>query len=136
MICKFCRCGKIIPKVEGLCEECKKELYSKNKATRKDFEKNKFYSSVNWIKARNSVRKRDSYICLYCYNVYHELTPVELVHHIVPFKEDEKMRLDKNNLISLCRQCHEFVHGEYNKSLKNKEKMQQELLSLISLARG
>lgn len=131
MIKKFCRCGKIIPKIDGLCEECKRKRYSKDKTNRKDLEKNKFYSSVKWIKARNSVRKRDKYVCLYCYNIHEELTPVQLVHHIVPYKEDSELRLDKANLISLCRECHDVIHREYDKDMISKDKMQQQLLELI-----
>ena len=128
---KFCRCGKIILKKDVLCIDCKRKLYRDDKAKRKDFNRNKFYSTVEWIKTRNSVRKRDRYICKYCYEFHKELMVVECVHHIIDYKEDDSLKLDKSNLISVCNECHRMIHIQYESSEKDKKKMQDKLNTLI-----
>lgn len=39
-------------------------------------------------------------------------TPAKEVHHIVPISQDPSKRLDINNLVSLCKTCHEIRHGK------------------------
>ena len=132
---KFCRCGKIILKRDIYCQECK-EKYSKiynrkNKVNRKDFEVNKFYSTARWIRIRDRIRLRDRYLCLYCYIKNMKLSSVTVVHHIIPFKEDDKLKYDKDNLICLCRECHDMIHNEYDIDEINKNNMQNELKKLV-----
>lgn len=42
----------------------------------------------------------------------------DTVHHIVTVENDPALRLDFNNLVSLCRNCHESFHGRVK--FKNK----------------
>ena len=61
-----------------------------------------------------SIRKRDKYLCKIClswkYDTNYKYTHKELeVHHIVPIEEDYSLRLDSNNLITLCRMHHEMA---------------------------
>ncbi len=51
---------------------------------------------------RESIRKRDSYICFMCKIKQEELNEKLHIHHI----DYNKKNLDPNNLISLCRKCH------------------------------
>jgi 5-methylcytosine-specific restriction endonuclease McrA len=43
------------------------------------------------------------------------------VHHIIPISVDDSLKLDNDNLITLCPRCHHEVegHSEYVKVLKN-----------------
>jgi len=64
---------------------------------------------ANWLKIRESVRKRDQYKCQVCGAV--ESDKQHDVHHKIPFRTftsiDEANRLD--NLSTLCRTCHQKV---------------------------
>lgn len=42
------------------------------------------------------------------------------VHHIYPFREYEELRMDSENLITLCRDCHTLVHGGRFQSVDSK----------------
>ena len=34
------------------------------------------------------------------------------VHHIIPVNTDDELRLDDDNLITLCNSCHALVEGD------------------------
>jgi 5-methylcytosine-specific restriction endonuclease McrA len=57
----------------------------------------------NW---RDSVYKRDSYTCQHCRKVGGELN----AHHIKSYKDFPKLRLDVDNGLTLCRECHLNEH--------------------------
>lgn len=60
-------------------------------------------------KILSSVRKRDRF-CQRCreYGKLH-------VHHIKSYAEHPELRYDMNNLICLCKACHNWVHSKANK---------------------
>lgn len=75
----------------------------------KNFSK-KLYNSAKWKKIRHFVLTRDFYICQVCgepncNTVHHivELTPVNI--------NDTDITLNPENLVTLCNQCHDEVHG-------------------------
>ena len=74
----------------------------------KNFSK-KLYNSKDWRNIRQIVLNRDFYICQVCgepncNTVHHivELTPVNI--------NDIDITLNPENLITLCKQCHDEVH--------------------------
>lgn len=68
-------------------------ITSKNKLVRRSFEMRE------WIK---SIFCRDNYECQICGVRGNKLE----AHHIVKFSENESLRLNKNNGITLCKDCH------------------------------
>lgn len=58
---------------------------------------------------KESIRKRDEYICQFCGICQNELNCLLDVHHI----DYNKDNLDPKNLISLCRSCH--IKTNYNR---------------------
>lgn len=59
-----------------------------------------------WTKVREEALKRDCYLCQDCLD-RGEVTPALDVDHIVPFVGlDDPLRLDIDNLRSLCRSDH------------------------------
>lgn len=66
--------------------------------------------SGNWRKISNQTKKRDHWTCQKCGSKGGKYGDAELhAHHIVP---KSKGGADKsNNLITLCRKCHEKQHG-------------------------
>ena len=74
----------------------------------------KYYNSALWKHLRNSWIKEHP-VCEICYR-QGIIKAAEEVHHIRPFTrgltEEERwtLLLDEDNVISLCRHCHEEVH--------------------------
>jgi 5-methylcytosine-specific restriction enzyme A len=71
-------------------------------------------NNYSWSKARIAVLERDEYNCVKCGR------PATDVHH----RQPKKMGGTKNarivyglaNLVSLCRLCHSWIHGNPNES--------------------
>ena len=77
-------------------------------------EEDKFRSTYVWQKKRESIKQRDNYLCQVCirklYNTLKQYNYEDIqVHHIVPLKEDYELRLEDDNLISLCKYHHELA---------------------------
>lgn len=64
-------------------------------------------SSAEYKKWHREVLKRDFYRCRSC-----GAKPKKLeVHHIVPFKESKELRMEVQNGITLCHDCHNETRG-------------------------
>lgn len=72
-----------------------------------------FYHSSKWRKLRASVLAEAFHLCESC-KEQGELTPADTVHHLVELKEDWALRLTRENLIAICRTCHEKVHDRFS----------------------
>ena len=79
-------------------------------------DQNKFRSKNAWTKKSVAIRKRDGYLCQICARGLYD--PEKLyqtenleVHHIVPLKNDYNLRLDDENLITLCGKHHEMAEA-------------------------
>ena len=59
-----------------------------------------------WQKIRNIIRRRDNHTCMICGIKEQYLKQKLCVHHL----DENKQNIQKNNLISLCRQCHTRIH--------------------------
>ena len=110
--CSFC--GKI----HDFNTECPKRAeYKKQQQAKYDrssysYERNSkadsFRNTKLWQAKRYEIRQRDLNMCRYCFLVRHRITTSFLsVHHIQPLAECFDKRLDGDNLITLCRECHE-----------------------------
>jgi hypothetical protein len=74
-------------------------------------ERQKLYSSLEWKDVRREVMQRDKCFCKRCGK---EVKGREMhIHHIIPFS-DKNQQLNPNNLATLCRNCHVFVHSKEN----------------------
>lgn len=51
------------------------------------------------------------------------------LHHIVPFAENENLRIDPNNASCLCASCHMKFHSIYGKKHNNKHQLYEFLTS-------
>jgi len=52
----------------------------------------------------------DNPLCYHCADAG-SIKIADVVHHILPIEEFPESRLDPDNLMSLCRDCHEKEHG-------------------------
>ena len=70
------------------------------------------YNSKAWKECRKQILRRDSYTCQECIEVR-----AEEVHHIVELSpkniHDERIALNPDNLISLCKACHSKITDGY-----------------------
>ena len=83
------------------------------KCMAKEFSK-AFYKSRTWQKVRQFIWKRDNGLCQDCLKKG-LITPGKEVHHVVELTEDNIMdasiSLGEDNLITLCKSCHEARHN-------------------------
>lgn len=78
---------------------------------------------------RKSVFKRDLYTCKCCGDKSGVGNKVELnAHHIKNWKDNEDLRYDINNGITLCDKCHIDFHSKYGKK-NNTEQQLKEFLN-------
>lgn len=64
--------------------------------------------SVKMKNFRNEIFKRDNYTCKFCGRCRKAGDRVILnVHHLKSFAIYKELRFDKNNVITLCRECHQ-----------------------------
>lgn len=101
--CKYC--GKIHDRKEQ-CE--KKPVHTRG--SREDL----FRNTQAWKDKRERIKKRDKYLCQACLNelsgTEHRLNTEDLsVHHIQSLKTNFELRLDDDNLITLCSKHHEMA---------------------------
>lgn len=86
------------------------QQYNKYK---RDKESQRFYNSRAWQRVRTLVLIRDYYLCQEC--LKQKIIKVyNVVHHIVPLKENKELSLDIDNLICLCHECHNRIENEGN----------------------
>ena len=81
---------------------------TKNKRT-------KFYKSAERIKKRKEIIDRDNNECQHCKSKGFAVVGQNIVldvHHIVHLEDSWEQRLDGDNLITLCRPCHNLQHPE------------------------
>lgn len=102
---KSCRyCGRV-HKFGCGCPKKPKRSYS-DEAPR-DSAEDKFRNRKSWRRKAEEIKERDLQLCRVCLAqkryVFRDLS----VHHIVPLREDITLGLVNDNLITLCRRCHE-----------------------------
>lgn len=69
----------------------------------------KFRSSYDWKLKRVHIMKRDKFLCAVCLNAGRLCNENLSVHHIRPLETAFDMRLDDDNLITLCEKHHEMA---------------------------
>ncbi|WP_363549572.1 HNH endonuclease signature motif containing protein [Caldifermentibacillus hisashii] len=80
---------------------------------------NPFYKSQKWIRKRELILKRDEYKCRECKR-YGKTSPATTVHHVIPLDQRPDLKLNINNLISLCDKCHNQMHNRITGELTEK----------------
>ena len=81
-----------------------------------------FYKWSKWLQVRQQVLSLDRNECQLCRNKYHRYRRADTVHHVNHLKDRPDLALEiyyenpathkrERNLIALCHDCHEEVHG-------------------------
>ncbi|MET3109742.1 HNH endonuclease [Salinicoccus halitifaciens] len=110
--CNEVGCRELIERRETYCEKHKGVVDKRYNDYRNKYDREyiSFYRSPSWRKKRKEALRRDNWICKDCeqaglYQIAEE------VHHIIEVKDDWKKRLDIDNLVSLCKLCHNKRHN-------------------------
>lgn len=80
--------------------------------------------------------KKYGSIDLYSYFTFGVIEKAEVVHHIIPVKENYALRFEYCNLIPLTEANHRRIHIIMDSSKSEKEKIIKQLQELISIWRG
>jgi hypothetical protein len=76
-------------------------------------ERQRLYKTAEWKAALAATFARDDYHCRRCGTA--KTGGVVLhAHHIASFAEHQERRFDLDNLVTLCRTCHLWVHSKQN----------------------
>ena len=130
MLLKSCRrCGNLIAYGSAYCSTCKpiveaekeQRLVEQKRKGNKKYNKTRdpkyirFYNSSEWRILSARRLQDDGYKCVKCKAIASE------ADHIKPIQTPEgwELRLDYNNLQSLCIDCHNAKHNRFQK--KNKQ---------------
>ena len=70
---------------------------------------NKFYQSKEWHELRMAKRVASDGLCEMC-RAKGIIREAKEIHHIEPITENWNKRLDYDNLIALCSDCHNQQH--------------------------
>lgn len=115
--CKYCM------RIHDSKHDCGKKPVPKKEPT----EINRFRWSRKWTEKREQIKEIDNYLCQECKaNGIYTYDGLE-VHHIVPLVDDFDLRMDEDNLITLCQEHHEQAE---------KGEISRECLKMRILERG
>ena len=70
-----------------------------------------FYNSKRWKDKRQYILHRDHYLCQEC-KKYGRNNEAKIVHHIKEVEDHPELKLKNDNLVSVCKSCHNKVHPE------------------------
>ena len=127
MIIKLCaKCRKPIKYPNRFCSDCN-EIYKeeeennirlRNKRYNQTRDKKYliFYKSIDWNLLKNKKLQDTKYKCERCQELGKHTLAAE-VHHLKPIQTEEgwELRLDYNNLKSVCIECHNWYHKRFQK---------------------
>lgn len=120
--CKYC--GRIHEQ-SFICAQ-KQQAQIKRQQNRKQTSALRFRRSDIWTNKSISIRRRDNYLCLCCkaqlVGTTKQYNTINLsVHHIVPIEENYNLRLNDENLITVCDVHHEMCEaGEIPRAIQSR----------------
>lgn len=110
--CNFNGCTNKIDK-GNYCNEHKRSKKKRKQQKNIYHHENKpFYRSDPWKAIRSKVYEREKGYCQRCGKFIFGRRAH--IHHIIPIRQDESLKLEENNLMLLCPKCHTIVENEDN----------------------
>jgi 5-methylcytosine-specific restriction enzyme A len=116
---KYCDFNGCTTKIKrgSYCDEHKRSKQSfRNKQKKKyiyHHDNKQFYNSKPWKYVRSEVYQRELGYCQRCKKFV--FGRQAHVHHIIEIKKDPTLKLEPNNLMLLCPQCHTLEENKENK---------------------
>ncbi|MGB9813519.1 MAG: HNH endonuclease [Thermovenabulum sp.] len=123
--CRKAGCPNLTRDKTGYCELHKREYldylkrlkierdkrYDEQVRKTRDKKYWEFYKSDEWGRVKTQALVRDKGLCQWCLRKG-IIRNADVVHHIVPLKEDWSKRFDLDNLVSICHECHNKHHNK------------------------
>ena len=107
--CSYCH---KIHDVKMKCTAKRGYYREKNSRYEKDKDYTRFIKSKQWFNKSQEIKLLDSHCCLVCKSLGLN-SPVYLeVHHIVKYRNNTSLRLDNDNLITLCIAHHKQADSD------------------------
>lgn len=72
-------------------------------------DRQRLYAGAEWKRVARSVRARDGYRCVRCGAEKQGLRSLHL-HHLKPWAGHPELRFDPDNIVTLCKACHDDAH--------------------------
>ncbi len=132
--CRNCR--TLIDYGNTYCSRCNEEVKKQRKqyTTERVREADKYTKTATWQSLRKEIIIRDKGCCVLCFLrgriEYRQLQ----VHHIVKRVDDLSLAYDRDNLVTLCRNCHEEVEKlspQKQRELLNMQESEKEISFLL-----
>ena len=96
---------------------------NRRKMTREETEA--FYNSPRWRRKQKAILRRDHYQCQLCKR-YGRISEATIVHHKLELAEYPELAMDDDNLVSVCRKCHNKLHDEKGAKAQQKRRYNHE----------
>lgn len=116
--CRYPTCSQLIPfdQKNPFCKKHGKNWHQRQfnyqKTNYKNYNKyqrdpvaNAFYHSAPWRRLSADLRRKSMWTCECCGHTY-DAKSFLVVDHIIPFKVEPRLKLDRKNLWVLCKKCH------------------------------
>lgn len=116
--CRYSTCNQLIPfdQKNPFCKKHGKNWHQRKfnyqKTNYKNYNKyqrdpvaNAFYHSAPWRRLSVDLRRKSMWTCECCGHTYNAKSFL-VVDHIIPFKVEPRLKLDRKNLWVLCKKCH------------------------------
>lgn len=75
-------------------------------------DRDNFYWSRGWFYKREAIKERDNHECKVCKSQGRVTLTNLIVHHIKPLEFHPDLKLEDDNLITVCKSCHNRIHFE------------------------
>ena len=128
--CKANGCHELTREVNGYCKEHQALAFKRVNITKFD----KFYMCNAWKVKRDKIKKLYKSTCVICLLTKDDPKECQCIHHIEELSQAWEKRLDTNNLIPLCRECHDEVHRRYK--TKEKKEVQKKLKEFLKVVKS
>lgn len=76
-------------------------------------ERQKIYSTLEWKALVKYIYARDNYTCQRCHGSSRYSNRLH-AHHLKSWTRYPKLRTEPSNLITVCRECHQWIHSNKN----------------------
>jgi len=107
---RFCKCGAVL-RVGESCKQCKPTKQTTNER------------GYTYDHKKASERHRTNFpLCERCMMLKGviESNPSMHMHHITPIQESEAMRMNPNNWLAVCIECHDAIEGDVMQGMEIK----------------
>lgn len=120
-------CGKKVSKKSKRCIFCANRginnpCYDRNLSDDERQSQKYFPGLGKWS---NEVKEKDGYVCQKCGYVGEKYDGILQSHHIFNFRDNKNERLNVDNGITLCQECHINFHLKFGKRNNNKNQIKE-----------